>query len=167
MRVGGDSTFDSSQSCELAGRAAILRGWARSVFGHTAEGIVWIEEGIRDNYRVSGAIIGMPFLALKAEALYLADRTYEALEAIEEAEALVERFELRWWCAESDRLKGVFLAALGSDETQIEASFCTAIKIAQQQKSASLEKRAKATYAEYQRQKETDSGAREFKLPLC
>ena len=31
------------------------------------------------------------YLALKAEALHLADRTSEALEAIEEAEALVER----------------------------------------------------------------------------
>ena len=33
------------------------------------------------------------FLALKAEALHLADRTSEALEAIREAEALAERFE--------------------------------------------------------------------------
>src|SRR5262249_39128922 len=43
----------------------------------------------------------MPFwLALKAEALHLADRTSQALEAISEAEALVERFENRHWCAE-------------------------------------------------------------------
>ena len=36
-------------------------------------------------------------LALKAEALHLADRTSEALEAIREAEALAERREERWW----------------------------------------------------------------------
>ena len=51
------------------------------------------------------------FLALKAEALHLADRTSEALEAIAEAEAWVERSEERWWCAELHRLRGVFLAA--------------------------------------------------------
>jgi hypothetical protein len=37
----------------------------------------------------------------------------EALEAIMEAEALVERFEERWWSAELHRLRGVFLAAMG------------------------------------------------------
>ena len=145
---------------------SILRGWARSASGDTAEGISWIEDGIRD-YRATGAIAGLPyFLALKAEALHLADRTSEALEAIKEAEALVERFEERLWCAELHRLRGVFLAALGADETQIEASFCEAIRIAKEQKSVSLEKRAEATYAEYRRQKASGSGGRGFRLPL-
>jgi hypothetical protein len=36
---------------------------------------------------------------------------------------------------------------------QIEASFCAAIRIAKEQKSISLQKRAEATYAEYHRQK--------------
>ncbi len=113
-------------------------------------------------------MLGLPyFLALKAEALHLADRTSEALEAIREAEALVERFEERWWCAELHRLRGVFLTAIGADETQIEASFCEAIRIAKEQKSISLEKRAEATYAEYRRQKASASGGRGFRLPLC
>jgi hypothetical protein len=106
------------------------------------------------------------FLALKAEALYLAHRASEALEAIKEAETLVERTEERNWCAELHRLRGVFLTALGADETQIEASFSEAIKIAKEQKSVSLEKRAEATYAEYRRQKASGSGGRGFRLPL-
>jgi hypothetical protein len=81
----------------------------------------------------------MPILlALKAEALHLADRTSEALEAITEAEGFVEKFEVRWWSAELHRLKGVFLTAMGAEETQIEASFCAAIRIAKAQKSVSL-----------------------------
>ena len=52
------------------------------------------------------------------------------------------------WCAELHRLRGVFLAAMGGKEAQIEASFCEAIRIAKEQKSVSLEKRAEATYAE-------------------
>jgi hypothetical protein len=47
----------------------------------------------------------------------------------------------------------VLLAARGAHETQIEASFCEAIRIATEQKSVSLEKRAEATYAEYRTQK--------------
>ena len=53
------------------------------------------------------------WLALKAEALHLANRTSEALEAIREAEALVERSEERWCCVELHRLRGVFLAGIG------------------------------------------------------
>jgi adenylate cyclase len=89
----------------------------------------------------------IPFaLALKAEALHLADRTSESLEAISEAEALVERSEERWFCAELHRLRGVFLAAGGADDTQIEAAFRDAIRTAKQQKSISLATRAEATY---------------------
>jgi predicted ATPase len=126
-----------------------------------------IEEGIRDN-RTAGTIISLPlFLALKAETLMRADRIAEAFQAIEEAEELAERSGERYWCAELHRLRGVFLVAMGADETQIEASFQAAIRIARGQKSVSLEKRAEATYAEYRTQKASGSGGRGFRLPLC
>jgi predicted ATPase len=149
----------------LAG-GGILRGWARSVSGDTAQGVVWIERGLRA-YRATGSTLGVPFgLALKGEALHLADRTSEALEAINEADALAQRFEQRFWCAELHRLRAVFLAAVGADETQIDASFCQAIRTAKRQKSVSLEKRAEATYAEFRRQKASPSGGHGFRLPL-
>jgi tetratricopeptide (TPR) repeat protein len=144
----------------------IWRAWARSASGDTTEGIPWIEQGIRD-FRATGTTPQMPiWLALKAEALHLADRTSEALEAITEAEGFVEKFEVRWWSAELHRLKGVFLTAVGAEETQIEASFGEAIRIAKEQKSVSLEKRAEGTYAEYRRQRASGSGGRGFRLPL-
>jgi hypothetical protein len=105
-------------------------------------------------------------LALEAEALHLADRTSEALKAIREAEALAEEREERWWSAELHRLRGVFLAATAAEETQIEASFCEAIRTASEQKSISLKTRAEATYAEYRRQKASASEVRGFRLPL-
>ena len=166
----------ASESIELSTRhnfahwlpqGEVLRGWARSTSGDTAEGIPRILEGIKD-FRATGALRGVPFfLALKAEALHLADRTFEALEAIREAEALVEKSEERLWRADLHRLRGVLLTAMGADETQIEASFCEAIRIAREQKSISLEKRAEATYAEYRRQKASGLGGRGFRLPLC
>ena len=145
----------------------VLRGWARSASGDTAEGLAWIEDGI-DDWRATGAMVTVPyFLALKAEALYLAHRTSKALEAISEAEGLVERFEDRHWCAELHRLRGVFLATIGADEAQIEASLCAAITTAKQQKSISLATRADATYAEYSRQKARALAGHGFQLPLC
>jgi hypothetical protein len=132
---------------------AIWRGWARSASGNTSEGIPWIEHGIRDA-RATGSVLSLPhFLALKSEALYLAERTSEALQAINEAKALAERFEQRVFLPQLHRLRSMFLATMGADETQVEASFCEAIRITREQKSISLEQRAEGTYAEYSRQK--------------
>jgi tetratricopeptide (TPR) repeat protein len=145
---------------------AVYRAWARSASGDAAEGISWIQDGIED-FRATGCALGLPlFLVLKAEALYLADRTSEALESLREAEALAERIQLRWCSAELHRLRGVFLAAIGADETQIETSFCEAIRIASEQKSISLKKRAEATYAKYCSQRATASGLHDLRLPL-
>ena len=150
----------------LAG-GEVFRGWARSASGGTAEGLSWIEDGI-EHWRAAGSMWAVPYyLALKAEALYLADRTSEALEAISEAEAVVERSEDRHWCAELHRLRGVFLVALGADEPQIEASFREGSRTAKEQKSISLATRGEATYVEYRRQKASGLGGRGFRLPLC
>lgn len=143
---------------------AVLRGWARSASGDTTKGLSWIENGIVE-YRATGSILTMPYLlALKAETLHLANRTSEAVEAADEAEAMAERSEERWWCAEVHRLRGVFLAAMGADEAQTGASFCAAISTAKEQKSVFLEKRAEATYAEYRRQKASGLGGHGFRL---
>jgi tetratricopeptide (TPR) repeat protein len=144
----------------------IYGGWARSASGDTAAGVAWIEDGIRD-WRATGAVRLMPvWLSLKAEALYLTGRTPEALEAIKKAVALSEGSGEREWYPELQRLRGVFLAAIGAEATQIEASFSEAVRIAREQKSVSLEKRAEATVAEYRRQKAGGSGERGFRLPL-
>jgi hypothetical protein len=81
----------------------------------TREGLAWIED-----HRAIRYMHFKPFaLALKAKALYLANRIPEALEAIKEAERQAEISEERWWCAELHRLRGVFLAAMGADEGQM------------------------------------------------
>ena len=145
---------------------AVSRGWARSVSGDTAQGIAWMEGGIRD-YRATGSIMGLPcWFVLKAEALHLSNRTLEALGALKEAEALAQRTEERECFAELHRLRGVFLTAIGGEETQIEASFAASISTAKQQKSISLAKCAEATYAQYREQK-ASAGGRGFRLPLC
>jgi len=145
-------------------QGAVYRGWARSALGDMAEGISWIQDGIED-FRATGSALGLPFfLALKAEAFYLAGRTSEALEAISEAEVLAQRIRLGWCSAELSRVRGVFLAALGAAGPQIETAFREAIRIARKQKSISLKKRAEATYAEYRSQ--TASRVHDLRLPL-
>jgi serine/threonine protein kinase/tetratricopeptide (TPR) repeat protein len=145
---------------------AIPRGWARSVLGNTIEGIACIEDGIGD-YRARGARRAVPYyLALKAHALHLENRTPEALETLKEADALVEKYEEYSMRSGLHRLRGVFLTAMGAEETQIEASFQEAIRIAKEQKSISAERRAEETYAEYRRQRANGLGGRGIRLPL-
>lgn len=79
----------------LAG-GEILRGWARSASGNTAEGISGLQEGVA-HWRATGSMLIMPFhLALKAEALHVAHRAAESLEAINEAKARIESSGERW-----------------------------------------------------------------------
>jgi hypothetical protein len=167
-RVASDLTELSTRHlfAQWLAMGQLFRGWSRSVAGDTVQGTSWIESGI-EGWRVTGTTLGIPLmLALKAEALYLADRTSEAFETISEADAMADRREERWWSAELHRLRGVFLTASGGDAAQIEASFRNAINTAKQQHSVSLQKRAEATYAEYSRQKASGSGGRGFRLPL-
>jgi hypothetical protein len=79
---------------------------------------------------------------------------------------MVEKIEERHHLAELHRLRAVFLASMGADETQIEASFLEAIAIAKSQKSISLENRAKRTYSEYRRQKASALGGKALRLSL-
>jgi tetratricopeptide (TPR) repeat protein len=144
----------------------IFCGWARSASGSTAEGLSLIEDGL-DELQATGTINWMSyFLALKAEALHLADRNSESLQAIAEAEGFLEKTGGRYISAELHRLRGVFLAAVGADHTQTEASFRTAISTAKRQKSLSLEKRAKGSYAEYCRQKASAAPGHGLRISL-
>jgi serine/threonine protein kinase/tetratricopeptide (TPR) repeat protein len=146
--------------------ASIHRGWVRSVSGDTTEGIASIEQGIAD-VRATGTVLSLPYyLTLKAEALYLADRNSEALETIDEAQKLIERFEERQWSAELHRLRGIFLVAMDAGESQIETSFCEALRIAREQKSIALARRAEATYGEYRQRKMDAPSGRELRLPI-
>ena len=129
----------------------VFIGWARAIPA------VWLKafRGSRTEYKTfghTGAYPGVPLLSAKAEALHLADRTCEALEAIQEAEALIEDLKSAGAMPNCIGFAECFLR-LWCDDTQIEDSFRAAISTAKQQKSLSLEKRAEATYAGYCRQK--------------
>ena len=85
----------------------------------------------------------------------------------------VEQVHGYWECKETGEHRRVysamiarFAAPVDDEETQIEASFCEAIRIAREQKSISMAKRAEGTYAEYRRQKACTSGRDGFRLPL-
>jgi hypothetical protein len=60
---GKELTHRSRQPASSRAGGKVLRGWApRSVSGSTAEGIAWIEDGIRD-YRATGSMLRLPYFS--------------------------------------------------------------------------------------------------------
>jgi tetratricopeptide (TPR) repeat protein len=145
--------------------------WNAGILAHYERNLAEAERFVSDLIELSTRQNFAFFLAggevLRGWTRSASGDTSEALDAISEAEALVERCEERHWCAELHRLRGVFLATIGADEAQIEASLCAAITTAKRQKSISLATRADATYAEYSRQKPRALAGHGFQLPLC
>jgi predicted ATPase len=122
----------------------VFGGWVQNACGSPAEGVIRIEEAIRE-WKAPGSTLVVPYwLALKTEALHSAGRLCEALDAVQEAEAHATASGELWWLAELHRLRAVLRVATGGDNNEIERSFSAAISTAKQQKSLSLEKRAKA-----------------------
>ena len=91
----------------------VFRGWTRSASGNTAEGLPLIEEGIGGLPRNRIDVWVPYFLALKAEALRLAGRTSEALQAITEAEHWSKDLKRAAGLPSCLRLRGVVLTEAG------------------------------------------------------
>jgi predicted ATPase len=123
--------------------ATVPRGWALAEQGQSEAGIVQMGEGMAA-CRTTGAEADRPyFLALVAEAYGRGRRYDEGLAMLEEALALVDQSEERYWEAELHRLNGELLLAR-SAEHQAEAEACwhEALDVARRQQAKSLELRA-------------------------
>jgi predicted ATPase len=139
-------------SCALAGEKGIafflafgtgLRGWALAEQGQSDAGMLQMREGMAA-CRITGAEADRPyFLVLAAEAYGREGQYGEGLAMLEEALALVDQSEERYWEAEIHRLKGELLLAR-SAENQVEAESCLdkALDVARRQGAKSLELRA-------------------------
>jgi class 3 adenylate cyclase/predicted ATPase len=145
----------------------VLRGWALAEQGQSDAGMLQMREGMAA-CRTTGAEADRPyFLALVAEA-YGRGRWYdEGLAMLEEALALADQYEERYWEAEIHRLKGELLLAR-SAENQIEAEACLhkALDIARRQQAKSLELRAAMSLARLWQQQGKCAEARELLAPI-
>jgi class 3 adenylate cyclase/predicted ATPase len=163
-------------ACALAGEQGIgfflavgtvLRGWALAEQGQSDAGIVQMREGMAV-CRTTGAEADRPyFLALAAEAYGREGRYDEGLAMLEEALALVDQSEERYWEAEIHRLKGESLLAR-SAEHQVEAEACvhTALNVARRQQAKSLELRAATSLARLWQQQGKPQEAYDLLAPV-
>jgi len=93
----------------------VLRGWALAEQGQSDAGILQMREGMAA-CRTTGAEADRPyFLVLVAETYGREGRYDEGLAMLEEALALVDQSEERYWEAEIHRLNGELLLARSAE----------------------------------------------------
>jgi predicted ATPase len=113
-------------------RALIWRGWCLAVLGRPDEGIPLLTAGLA-GWEEFGFVLWRPWrLAFLADACRMAGQRQAALDHLVEARRLAEETQERWYQAETVRLTGDVLLAMG-DPAAAEASYREAIGLAQLQ----------------------------------
>jgi adenylate cyclase len=122
--------------------AEVLRGWSHALAGNTDLGLAEMRRGIQVLGSTAGA--RMPYYrSLLAEACAKAGQIDEALQALSDAGADMQRTEERWWEPELHRLRGELLRSeLMNRGPEAEAHFRQGIEAARRQRATSLELRA-------------------------
>ena len=126
----------------------IIGGWAKAVAGEWDEGLDQLDTGLANWRSISPEFMSPIFLSLKAEILMKRKRVEEALEALSEAEALVEKNAEGLFEAEIHRLRGeALLIRVEDQDNSVEACFQQALDVARRQSAKSLELRAATSVA--------------------
>ena len=129
--------------------ARVIWGWVLAEEGQVELGLAEIRSGLDDWRATDSAWLWPCYLALLAEALTKTNQTEQALEAIDEALAMVSATSERLYKSELRRLKGELLLRLSArqNEARAEAEYLQALDIAQNQGARSLELRTATSLA--------------------
>jgi predicted ATPase len=147
------------------GVSQMIRGHALVRGGDVAAGLADIDAGLRAHHAIK-AMTYRPFgLALRAEALAVADRIEASLDAVEEALALSKRTGERFYLAELWRLKGEALARQGA-AADAERALGEALRIARAQGARLLELRSAVSLCRLLDGAARDAALRDLLAPL-
>jgi predicted ATPase len=129
------------------GWATGVRGWAMVQQGRSQEGIAQLRESLAA-FSPTEALLRPYFLCLLAEACTETGRFDDGLNALTEALAAADQHDLRFYEAETHRLKGELLSKYDdSNAAEAQSCFERAIEIARTQSAKSLELRATMSLA--------------------
>jgi tetratricopeptide (TPR) repeat protein len=151
MRRDGDSLKTNAEELIRLSQERSMAGWyatatrylgdALVLQGNIQEGAVQAREGMRGLHSNFMDVYSTGTLSSLVEAQTGAGWLEEAQSTLDEAFAIVEKHDERYWEVELHRQKGELLFKRGED-TKAEASFHKAIEIARKQSAKSLELRA-------------------------
>ena len=145
----------------------ILCGWALAEQTQEEDGITLIRQGLAA-FQATGAALFMTYsLALLAEAYRRMGQAEAGLRVLQEALALVDKHDERFYEAELHRLQGeLLLRQVAPDAAEAAARFQQALTIARRQQAKSLELRAAMSLARLWQQQGKRAAARELLAPI-
>jgi predicted ATPase len=145
----------------------VLHGWARAMQGQGVAGLAEIRQGVAADLATGAKVMQPYFLGLLAEA-YGEDGHPEAgLNALDEALAVVDDTEARFFEAELYRLKGTLLLRQSvPDAAQAETCFRQALSIARHQQAKSWELRTATSLARLWQRQGQRQEARDLLTPV-
>ena len=149
------------------GEAEVILAWTLVDQAPTQTAVGQMREAYA-NREVTHHRVHRPFLlALLADANERFGEPAMGLRVLDEALALAEEMDERWWEAELHRLKGQLLLSLTADNaTAAEASYKRAINVAQSQGAKSLELRAATSLSRLWHAQGKVESARELLTPI-
>jgi len=155
-----DLSTEQGFSFWLAG-AHVFKGWAVAVSGNLDAGLAELRQGIADWAATGSVTYRTYYLGLQAQVLALQGARKDAAPLLDEALALVDATEERFYEPELRRLRGeIARQAVGSSGADpATADYARALSIARQQETKSLELSAALSLAV-----EADAPAREASL---
>ncbi len=159
-RLGGPTAAAGEEAIRLAqeqgfpfwqATGTLYRAAGILQMGRLEEGLKLLQQGL-DAYRRTGALLAMPYyLGLLGEALIEAGEYEDARRVLDEAQALVEKNDDRFYEAELARWSGELLLRSRGDLQAAEQYFQKALEIARRQRSRAWELRAAMSLARFRR----------------
>ena len=143
----------------------VPRGWCLAALGRADEGIPLITDGLAGWDQVGFTGFRPWGLARLGDACRIAGQWQDGLAHVAEARRLAEERGDRWFQAETVRLRGDVLLAMG-DPAPAEASYRESIAIAQQQSAKLWELRASTSLARLWRDQGKPVEARGLLAPV-
>jgi predicted ATPase len=147
--------------------ATVLRGWARAMQGEGEAGMAEVCQGIAACRATGTALLVSYFCTVLADAAEHLGHPEDGLQALAEAQTLIEQHEERWWEAEVCRLRGALLLRQpGTPQAEAETWLQRALDVARCQEAKSLELRAAMSLARLWQQQGKRAEAHELLAPV-
>ena len=143
-----------------------MLGWIQAQEGNVETGIRRMQQSTADLQR-QGANLWVPqSLLLQAEILGRTEQSRNAHRLLDEAQALIEPLDQRFYEAELHRVRGMVMLSEGSDPDAASANFDRAIEVARRQRSRFLELRATTSKARLLIERGQRQPARDLLAPV-
>jgi class 3 adenylate cyclase/predicted ATPase len=143
----------------------VFRGWSVVALGHPDDGISLLSTGLSGMHDAGFMLYRPQNLTLLGDAYRMAGQWQAALDHFAEAQRVAAETEERWFQAETLRLRGDVLLAMG-DAAAAEVDYCEALAIARRQSAKLWELRAAISLARLWRDQCKRAQARDLLAPV-